>query len=86
MINKRKTPDSAATPSGGLEQNTQRNSNLFKFPSQTQKDGCQLAKVLVGLERDFPDFFRDVKPDDPDLDMDKVFKSYEQIMRKADDS
>ena len=86
MINKRKNPDSATTPSGGLEQNTQKKTNLFKFPSQTRKDACQLADILVGLQRDFPNFFRDVKPDDPDLDMDKVFKSYEQIMRKADDS
>ena len=71
MTNKRKTPDSAATNSGGLNSN------------QLKTDANRVASALLQLQRQFPDFFRDVKDDDLDMDLESSFDIYEKI-RQAD--
>lgn len=46
----------------------------------------RIAAVLIELQQlmqDHPLFFQDVDPNDPDLDMNVGFKTYEQLKRKT---
>ena len=69
MTNKRKAPSSAGTLSRGIEQNLHIKNKSPRLSGQTKNDAKQVADVLIKLQQQFPCFFRDIKPDDPDLDM-----------------
>ena len=45
----------------------------------------QLAAILLQLQKNYPLFFKDVDPNDPDLDMECGFKTYEQLRNKNAD-
>ena len=51
---------------------------------QLKKDARDLAKILIQLQQDYPLFFTDVADDDPDLDLEAGFKTYEKLMREKD--
>jgi hypothetical protein len=78
MTNKRKAPSSAGTLARGIEQNTHNKSKTLSLSGQTQNDAKQIADVLFKFQQQFPDFFRDIKPDDPDLDMEKTCETLEK--------
>ena len=44
-----------------------------------REDAAKVSQILIGLQREFPFFFMDVRPDDPDLDMESGFKTYEKM-------
>jgi len=46
-------------------------------------DAKQLAAKLIQLHQDYPFFFQDVDPNDPDLDIDRGFSTYEQLKRQT---
>ena len=46
-------------------------------------DARKLATILIQLYQDYPLFLKDVAPDDPDLDMDRGFKTYDELERLA---
>ena len=46
----------------------------------------QLAAILIQLQQNYALFLKDVCPDDPDLDQEKLFQSYEQLVRQKNGS
>ena len=46
-------------------------------------DARNLAAILIQLLQEYPLFLKDVAPDDPDMDMNKSFKTYEELERLA---
>ena len=44
-------------------------------------DARKLAAILIRLHQDYHLFLKDVTPDDPDLDMDRGFKIYDELER-----
>jgi len=82
MTNNRKAPSSAGTLSRGIKQNIHLKDKSISQSGQTKNDAKQVAEVLIRFQQQFPDFFRDIKPDDPDLDMEKGFETFE-IMRSG---
>ena len=46
-------------------------------------DARKLASILIQLHQDYPLFLKDVASDDPDLDMDRGFKTYDELERLA---
>ena len=85
MTNKRKAPSSREILSRGIEQNIHYKNNSLPLSGQTKSDAKQIAEVLLKLQEQFPDFFRDIKPDDPDLDQDSDFEEYSKIVRMTDE-
>ena len=45
----------------------------------------KLAEVLIQLQLDFPLFFKDVADDDPDMDLEKGFETYEKLRQEHAD-
>jgi len=39
-------------------------------------DAEYLAGVLIKLQKEYPFFFKDVDPDDPDLNLNRAFKTF----------
>ena len=85
MNNNRKAPSSPGTLSRGIKQNIHLKDKSINLSGQTQNDAKHVAEVLIRLQQQFPDFFRDIKPDDPDLDQDSDFEEYSKIVRMTDE-
>ena len=51
-----------------------------------EDDARKLAAILIRLYQDYPLFLKDVAPDDPDLDIDRGFKTYDELERMANGS
>ena len=69
-------PSSAGTLARGIEQNIHNKNKSLRLSGQIKCDAKQIADVLIKLQQQFPDFFRDIKSDDPDLDIHKGFKNF----------
>ena len=51
---------------------------------RVMKDDAQkLARIIIELRKKYPLFLKDVDPNDPDLDMDRGFKTYEELKRQT---
>ena len=48
-----------------------------------KEDAQKLARILIELRKKYPLFLKDVDPNDPDLDMDRGFKTYEELKRQT---
>lgn len=61
----------------------------YKIGYASRKSDCQtdtskqLATILIQLYQDYPLFFKDVDADDHELDMDRGFKTYDEMMRNS---
>ena len=51
--------------------------------SGMKDDARKLAAILIQLHQDYPLFLKDVAPDDSDLDMDRGFKTYDELEKRA---
>jgi hypothetical protein len=56
---------------------------IAKDTKNLADDARKLAAILIRLHQDYPMFLKDVTPDDPDLDMDIGFKTYDELERLA---
>ena len=48
-----------------------------------EDDARKLAAILIRLYQDYPLFLKDVTTGDPDLDMDRGFKTYDELEKLA---
>ena len=51
----------------------------MKNKKKTYDDAQKVADVLVKLQQQFPNFFRDIKPNDPDLVVEKGCETLEKM-------
>ena len=54
---------------------------MAKDTNNLADDARKLTVILIRLHQDYPLFFADVAPDDPDMDMNKSFKTYDELDR-----
>ena len=54
-----------------------------KGTNKLAEDARTLAAIVIQLQQDYSMFLKDVAPDDPDLDMDIGFKTYDELERLA---
>ena len=82
----KENPRKSGNSERGLKKTILNLTILFPLQNQLEKDAAEVSDVLIRLQREFPLFFRDIRPDDPDLDLERSFKAYEKMMRKEDAS
>ena len=74
----RKIPTLQVVRSVGMAQKTANGRTL-----SMKREFKILAELLIQLQRTYPWLFADVSPDDPDLDMDRGFKTYDELEKLA---